>query len=127
MGHCEETMRFSGKNGESWRGVGGLAMTLCQAISMEGAKDIHGESGEALEETIRELFRPFSAPQTELLVAAAGAVAGQRRLAAVMFFPAAWGKVFLIVVVLVFLLVQPAAAGVIGAPFGGATADVTIA
>jgi len=85
------------------------------------------ENKHAFVETVCQMIEFFIAPQTELLIAAAGTIALQHRLPAAMFFPATFRNVFLVVVVLVFLLVPPAAARVVGSPFGGTPTDVTIA
>ncbi|MGD0586679.1 MAG: hypothetical protein ABSA86_13070 [Oryzomonas sp.] len=65
-----------------------------------------------------QMFPFFRSPQAELFIAAAGAIAGQHRLAVMMFFPATFGNVILVMVVLVFQLIQATATGMIGSPFG---------
>jgi hypothetical protein len=76
---------------------------------------------------IWQLFPFFHAPQAELFIAAARAIADKHHLAAMMFFSATFGNVILVMVVLALHLVKTAATVMIGSPFGGTLTDVAIA
>jgi hypothetical protein len=72
----------------------------------------------ARNDMIWQMFPFFRSPEAEQLIAAAGAIACQHRLAVMMSFPATFRNVFLVVVVLVFHLIQATATGMIGSPLG---------
>jgi hypothetical protein len=114
----QKSGRISGKDNEFWRWVGWLAVTVCQAMSKEKDKGIIVKSSQARNEMIWQLFPFYLTPQAELFIAAAGAIGNQHHLAATMCFPATFGNVLLVMVVLVFHLVKTAATGMIGSTFG---------
>jgi hypothetical protein len=119
---------FSGGYGELRRRVGRVAVPVGQATIVDADEDIPVGEGYAGGEMIRELFGFFRLPQTELLAVAAGAVALEYRFVGTLFLLAAVGDLllFLFLIMQVFQFLLPAAAGVTGAPLGGAAADGTI-